>query len=63
MAKYAEDFRQIYNKAWAKNLGTEDITPEKARALMDRMKPIMDEELMWFGYHQGEPIAFFYYAS
>lgn len=59
LPQYADDFRQIYNKAWAKNLGTEDITPEKARALMERMKPIMDEELMWFGYHQGEPIAFF----
>jgi GNAT superfamily N-acetyltransferase len=57
--KYAEDFRIIYNKAWAANLGAEDMTPEKSRGIMQRMKPILDEELMWFGYHQGEPIAFF----
>ncbi len=57
--KYAEDFRVIYNKAWAKNLGAEDMTPDKARGIMQRMKPILDEELMWFGYHEGTPIAFF----
>ncbi len=57
--KYAEDFRLIYNKAWAKNLGAEDMTPEGARAIMKRMKPILDEELMWFGYCEGQPIAFF----
>jgi hypothetical protein len=27
--KYAENFRVVYNKAWAKNLGAEDMTPEK----------------------------------
>ena len=40
--KYAEDFRVIYNKAWAKNLGAEDMTPDKARGIMQRMKPILD---------------------
>jgi hypothetical protein len=57
--KYAEDFRVVYNKAWAKNLGAEDMTPEKSRGIMQRMKPILDEELMWFGYYDNEPIAFF----
>ncbi len=46
--KYAEDFRVVYNKAWAKNLGAEDMTPEKSRGIMQRMKPPVDEELMWF---------------
>jgi hypothetical protein len=57
--KYAEDFRTIYNKAWARHLGVGEMTPEKARQLMNRMKPILEEELMWFGYFEGQPVAFF----
>ncbi|HEV7351176.1 hypothetical protein [Telluribacter sp.] len=57
--KFAEDFRTIYNKAWASHLGVADMTSDKAKALMNRMKPILDEELMWFGYYEGQPVAFF----
>ncbi|WP_266362130.1 hypothetical protein [Tellurirhabdus rosea] len=59
LEKYADDFQVIYNKAWAKILGQGDMTTEKSRAIMRRMKPILVEELMWFGYHDGQPVAFF----
>ncbi|GAB2765191.1 hypothetical protein GCM10027275_03110 [Rhabdobacter roseus] len=59
LPQFAEDFRTIYNKAWAANLGTSDMTVEQANAIMKRMKPILEEELVWFGYFEGEPIAFF----
>ena len=59
LPKFAEDFRIIYNKAWAKNTATGEMTPERAEAIMKTMKPILEEELMWFGYHNGQPIAFF----
>ncbi len=61
LAKYAEDFRSIYNQAWSNNLNAGEMTKERALALMERMKPILDEKLMWFGYHgpEKEPVAFF----
>ncbi len=59
LEKFAEDFRVIYNKAWAFNLGTADMTVEQSRALMQRMKPILEEELMWFGYYEDQPMSFF----
>ena len=59
LPKFAEDFRVIYNQAWAGHLGVGDMTSEKANALMNQMKPILDEELVWFGYYEGVPIAFF----
>ena len=31
----------------------------QARAIMRAMKPIMDEELIWFAYYKNEPVAFF----
>lgn len=61
LKKYAEDFRVIYNQAWANNLNTGEMTTDRAYALMQRMKPVLDEELMWFGYNGPEkrPVAFF----
>lgn len=57
--KYAKDFRYIYNKAWARHLSVGEMSEPQAQRLMLRMKPILDEELIWFGYHKEEPIAFF----
>lgn len=59
LSKFAEDFRIIYNKAWAANSTASQMTPEMAAALIKRMKPLIVEELMWFGYYEDEPITFF----
>ncbi|GAB3328857.1 hypothetical protein GCM10027299_31530 [Larkinella ripae] len=59
LEKYADDFRSIYNKAWARHLSVGEMSAAQARSLMLRMKPILEEELIWFGYHNNEPIAFF----
>lgn len=58
LSKFAQDFRTIYNKAWSKNMAAGEMTAERAEAIMHMMKPILEEELIWFGYHNGEPIAF-----
>lgn len=58
LSEFAQDFRTIYNKAWAKNMAAGEMTAERAEAIMQMMKPILEEELMWFGYHNDEPIAF-----
>ena len=57
--KYAEDFRTVYNKAWAKHAGVGLMKKEQSMALMKSMKPILDPEIIWFSYHKDEPIAFF----
>ncbi len=61
LSTFAGDFAEIYNKAWTKILGTPDMSHEKALKLMKQMKPVMDEQLVWFGYHgpEKQPIAFF----
>jgi GNAT superfamily N-acetyltransferase len=56
---FAEDFRRIYNAAWAEFSTIEPMTTEQAQKLMRDVKPILDERLMWFGYHGDEPVAFF----
>ena len=58
MAKYAEDFRIIYNQAWGSH-GVPEISSAQAKALINQLKPIIDEKIVWFGYYKQEPIAFF----
>ncbi|MEZ4908177.1 MAG: hypothetical protein R2771_11200 [Saprospiraceae bacterium] len=57
--KFSEDFRTIYNKAWAKHLGVSEMTSLKAKTIINSLKQVLDEKAAWFGYHNGQPIAFF----
>lgn len=59
LKQYAEDFRTVYNDAWARHPGVAKMTSLQANAIIKKMKPIMDEKIMWFGYHKGEPIGFY----
>lgn len=56
-AGFAHDFCVVYNKAWAKHESNKNIQEKHALKLFHSMKPIMDEELLWFAYYRGEPIA------
>ena len=55
----AEDFRTIYNKAWSLFPGVKPMEAEQARKLMQTMRPIIDPNLVWFTYFNGEPVGFF----
>lgn len=59
MDQVADDFRVIYNKAWALFTGVKPIDPEHSRELMKTLKPIIDEKLIYFAYFNDEPIGFF----
>lgn len=59
LEKYAEDFRTVYNKAWVKHKGVGEMPKAQAKAIMNQLKPILDEKILWFGYYEGEPVAFF----
>jgi hypothetical protein len=57
LEKYAMDFTTIYNKAWAKHGGGKDITYEQSLNIFKKMKPVMEEELVWFAYYKNEPVG------
>ncbi|MBC6700309.1 GNAT family N-acetyltransferase [Hymenobacter puniceus] len=57
--RLARDFHHVYNLAWANHSGVAAMSMEKARDLVRQMKPVLDERLLWFAYHNDEPIAFF----
>ena len=55
----AENFRQIYNKAWSLFTGVKPMEQEEAQAMLQKIKPIIDPNLIYFAYHDDEPIGFF----
>jgi hypothetical protein len=59
LKQYAEDFRVVYNAAWGKHQGVKEMSSAQALVVMQKMKPILDERIMWFAYHQNIPVGFF----
>jgi hypothetical protein len=57
LEKYATDFATIYNAAWAQHNEAKTITKEAVMKLFQKMKPIIDERIIWFAYYKNEPIA------
>ncbi|GHN00851.1 hypothetical protein WSM22_23400 [Cytophagales bacterium WSM2-2] len=58
-SKLADMIREVYNKAWANRGELPELSEQQAKVIVKQMKPIMDEKLIWFGYYNNEPIAFF----
>ncbi len=59
-AKYVSDITEIYNSTWS--AFKEDFTPlDPARLYksLNEAKAFIDEELIWFAYHNDKPVAFF----
>ena len=59
LEKYAVDFVEVYNKAWAGHGGLKQLNKEQVLIMFKTMKPVMDESLVYFVYHKGTAIAMF----
>lgn len=59
LEKYARDFTAVYNAAWAGHGGLKQLTFQQVLMMFRKMKPVMDERIIWFAYHRNEPAAMF----
>lgn len=59
LEKYAEDFATVYNKAWAGHGGLKQLSKEQVVIMFKKMKPVMDETILYFAYHNETPVAIF----
>jgi hypothetical protein len=59
LQKFATDFSIVYNKAWARHGGLKELSKEQVLIMFKKMKPVMDERIIWFAYHADEPIGIF----
>ncbi len=59
LEKFACDFAIVYNKAWAGHGGLKQMVKEQVIIMFKKMKPVMDERIIWYSYYKDEPIAIF----
>ncbi|MGV8091469.1 MAG: GNAT family N-acetyltransferase [Mangrovibacterium sp.] len=57
--RFIQDFIQIYEQAWIKHDNYKKIEPEDINAMLEQSKMMIDEDFIWFVYHERQPIAFF----
>ena len=57
LEKFATDFTEIYNKAWANHGEGKQLTNAQTFKLFLSLKPVLNEHISWFIYENGKPIA------
>ena len=58
MDAFSSDFKEIYNDAWQDFENFTPITDATIRESFEKMKPVVDEKLIWFAYVDGVPASF-----
>jgi hypothetical protein len=59
LEKYANDFVEVYNKAWAGHGGLKQMNKDQVMLMFKKMKPVMDEIITYFAYYKGTAIGMF----
>ena len=59
LQKFAHDFAEVYNKAWAGHGGLKQMSKEQASIMFKKLRPVIDERIVWFAYYKNDPIAIF----
>ena len=57
LPKFASDFTEVYNKAWASHGEGKQLEETKVLKMFNTMKPIINEHISWFVYENDKPIA------
>lgn len=57
LKKFANDFTQVYNKAWANHGEGKELSNSQTLKLFKSLKPIINEHISWFIYENENPIA------
>jgi len=59
LEKVAENFRIVYNGAWATHKGFKEMKPKAAQKIMRSLKPIIDPKIIVFVFYDKIPVAFY----
>lgn len=59
LMSYAKDFAKVYNSAWRERDFFAPVSEEKIKKMLKSMRPILRDDIIWFAYFKGEPVAFF----
>lgn len=53
------DMHRVYSLAWGGHSGTPVLTVAQVRRLVQKMRPVLDEKILWFAYDGPNAVAFF----
>jgi hypothetical protein len=56
--KFIHDLKDVYDTAWKFHEGFTPMSEEVLRKSLKKVKPILDDEMIWFVYHHDKPAAF-----
>ena len=57
---FSKDFAEVFNEAWASfKEHFEPLEADYIRGVLEKAKPIIDEEFIWLAYFNGKPIAIY----
>jgi hypothetical protein len=59
LEKFAVDFTKVYNAAWGGHGGLKELKKDQVLLMFKKMKPVMDEKIIWFAYYNNDPIAIY----
>jgi len=57
--KYAKYFTDVYNAAWGTHHSFKPLKTEQTEKMFKKMKDVLDQELIWFGFYEDTPVCFF----
>lgn len=57
LEKFAADFSEVYNKAWASHAEGKQISEPQSLRLFQTLKPVINDHISWFVYENEKPIA------
>jgi len=56
---FIRDFIEIHKQAWSHHGNYKPVRFEQLREMLSTARIILDEEFIWFAYHNEKPVAFF----
>ncbi len=56
--KYIHDLKEVYDQAWVYHEHFTPLKIDSVKAELEKARVILDEEFIWFAYHDNQPIAF-----
>lgn len=60
LEKHTLDIIEIYNKAWEGHKGVPQMTNDQGKEIFNKLKPIIDERIIWLAYYKNKPAAFYF---
>jgi len=57
--KFIHDLKEVYDQAWAMHEHFIPLDLEVAMRELESARPILQEDFIWFVYHENKPVAFY----